>query len=170
MNTIPHRQIAESLNVTRQHVSSMVKRGLPTTSIEAAKSWYDRNVQSRYSRGRWRRFSSPEADPSPVEFEELDFDLVEQDYTLAPLQLTPHHYKDIVPDTEIEAWFDREVGSVEEAAEVGAILLQMLRCYIDEMPHVMAERCNPLEPERARQELQHWVETFDRHCFTEEAN
>jgi len=100
----------------------------------------------------------------------MDFDLVEQDYALAPLQLAPHHYKDIVPDTEIEAWFDRKVESVEEAAEVGAFLLQMLRCYIDEMPHVMAERCNPLEPERARRELQHWVETFDRHCFTDEAN
>ncbi len=33
------------------------------------------------------------------------------------------------------------------------------------MPRVMAERVAPFDPELARRELEHWVDTFNRKCF-----
>jgi hypothetical protein len=31
----------------------------------------------------------------------------------------------------------------------------------------MAERCNPLDPDLARRELEHWVNTLNLECFTD---
>lgn len=170
MTTLPHREIAKELNVTRQHVSALVKKGLPTHSLDAARGWYDRNVQSRYTRRKWRRIPPAELNTLPVELEDWDFELLEDESDLTPIQLTTREYKNVVPDEEVEAWLDSEVESVEQAANLGGVLIQMLRCYIDEMPHVMAARCNPMDPERAFRQLQRWVDTFDRECFTDEAN
>lgn len=174
MSNVPHREIAKALNVTRQHVSALVKKGLPTHSLDAAKGWYDRNVQSRYTRRKWRRITPAitpaESNAFPVELEDLSFELLEDESDLTPIQLTTREYKNVVSDEEVEAWLDSEVETVERAAEIGGVLIQMLRCYIDEMPHVMAARCNPMDPERAFRQLQRWVDTFDRECFTDEAN
>jgi hypothetical protein len=70
-------------------------------------------------------------------------------------------------DVEVEAWLDRNVDTPEEAVEVAGILLQSIRLRIDWMPYVMAERVNPLDPDFARRELEHWLDTFNRECFTD---
>ena len=167
MTSLPHRVIAKELNVTRQHVSALVKKGLPTQSLDAARGWYDRNVQSRYTRRKWRRLPPAEPDSFPVELGDLSVELFGDESDLAPIQLTTREHKDVVSDEEVEAWLDSKLETVEQAANLGGVLIQMLRCYIDEMPHVMAARCNPMDPERAFRQLQRWVETFDRECFTD---
>ena len=169
MSNLPHREIAKALNVTRQHVSSLVKKGLPTSSLEAARAWYDGNVQRRYSKGRHRRLPVM-LGSLPREWEELDFELEEPGRTPAPIKLVDLPDLKILTDVEVEAWLDRNVDTPEQAAEVAGILLQSIRLRIDWMPHVMAERVNPLDPELARRELDHWVDTFNRECFTDEAD
>lgn len=170
MSTLPHSKIAEDLRVTRQHVSALVKRGMPASSLEAARGWYETNVRSRQSRGKWRRFA-----PAPVvaldwPTDDVDLDLLEDPWTPAPIQLVDlDRFPDVRSDEEVEAWLQSKVETPEDAARIAGIHIQILRLFIDWMPHVMAERCNPLDPERARKELEHWVDTFNRECFTDGA-
>jgi len=179
MNNVPHREIAEALSVTRQHVSSLVKRGLPTTSLEAAEGWYRNNVSTRYSKRRHRRCLPVHS--VPVSFTEdwtdLPADLHPSSFgiDLAPHKPRPIKLVDLpdaktLTDVEVEAWLDRNVDTPEEAVEVAGILLQAIRLRIDWMPYVMAERVNPLDPDFARRELEHWVDTFNRECFTDHEN
>lgn len=169
MNNLPHREIAKALNVTRQHVSALAKKGLPTTSLDAARAWYDGNVQTRYSKGRHRRVPVM-LTPIPREWEEMDFELEEPEWSPAPIKLVDLPDLKTLTDVEVEAWLDRNVDTPEQAAEVAGILLQAIRLRIDWMPDVMAERVNPLDPELARRELDHWVDTFNRECFTDGTN
>jgi len=174
MNSIPHRQIAEALNVTRQHVSSLVKRGLPTTSLDAAEAWYRTHVNTRYSKGRHRRVPVSTTSTLTEDWTDLPKDL---DPSLFGLGLAPHKPrpitlvewsgKDVHTDEEVEAWMNREVTTVEEAVRVSAFFIQTIRLHLDWMPYVMAERVNPLDPDYARRELEHWVDTMNRECFTD---
>jgi hypothetical protein len=158
------------LNVTRQHVSALVKKGLPTHSLDAAKGWYNHNVQSRHTRRKWGRITPTECGPLPREWEDLDFELVEPEWKPTPIKLVDLPDLKTLTDVEVEAWLDRNVDTPEEAVEVAGILLQAIRLRIDWMPYVMAERVNPLDPKLAERELQHWVDTFDRECFTDHEN
>lgn len=175
MNNIPHREIAKALNVTRQHVSALVKKGLPTSSLDAARGWYLNNVRSRSNRLRRRPggYSIPttiteEWDALPLELQPCSFGLEEIRHTPRPIKLVElDHLKPVLTDEEVDEWMDREVETVEDCVRLSAFLIQILRLYIDWMPHVMAERVNPIDPEYARRELEHWVETMDRECFTD---
>ena len=170
MSAVPHSKIAEELRVTRQHVSTLVKRGMPASSVEAARGWYERNVRSRHSRGRWRRLNPALEIP-------LDLDLPETkqspkpparySWTPAPIKLVDLDLPQVVSDEEVDEWLDSKVETVEDAVKIAGIHIQILRHYIDWMPHVMAERCNPGNPQRVRQELEHWVDTLNRECFTD---
>jgi hypothetical protein len=176
MNNIPHREIAKALNVTRQHVSSLVKRGLPTSSVAEAEAWYRRHVNTRYSKGRHRRCLPVHSAPSiiPEEWTDLPADLHPSSFGLGlaphkprPITLVEWSGVEVHTDEEVQAWMDREVDTVEEAVRVSAFFIQLIRLHIDWMPRVMAERVNPLDPDLARQELEHWVDTLNRECFTE---
>lgn len=167
MSNLPHSQIAKALNVTRQHVSALVKRGLPTTSIESAQAWYQNNVRTRYSKGRQRRLS-PVPIPWPREEEAWEFDLLDPEWKPAPIKLVDLPEKNVLSDEEVEAWMDSKVETMEDAVRMAGVFLQAIRLNIDWMPHVMAERCNPLDPELARRELLHWLDTFNHECFTDD--
>jgi hypothetical protein len=178
MNNIPHRDIAKSLNVTRQHVSSLVKRGLPTSSVAEAEAWYRRHVNTRYSKGRHRRTPAlyPVSTTStftedwtdlPVDLHPASFGLGLAPHKPRPITLVEWSGENVHTDEEVEAWMNREVTTVEGAVRVSAFLVQLIRLHIDWMPHVMAERVNPLDPDLARQELEHWVKTLNRECFTD---
>lgn len=177
MSPVPHSKIAEALSVTRQHVSSLVKRGMPASSVEAARGWYERNVRSRHSRGRWRRLNPALEIPLDLSVDDIDLDLpqtkqttrppVRYTWTPAPLKLVDLDLPQVVSDEEVDEWLDSKVETVEDAVKIAGIHIQILRLYIDWMPHVMAERCNPGNPQRARQELEHWVKTLNRECFTD---
>jgi hypothetical protein len=166
MNNFPHREIAKALNVTRQHVSSLVKRGLPTSSLESAKAWYQNNVRTRYSKGRHRRIS-PVALPLTREEDTREFDLLDPEWKPSPIKLVDLPERNVVSDEDVEAWLDSKVETVEDAVRLSGVFLQAIRLNIDWMPHVMAERCNPLDPDLARRELEHWLDTFNRECFTD---
>jgi hypothetical protein len=178
MNSIPHREIAKALNVTRQHVSSLVKRGLPTSSVAEAEAWYRRHVNTRYSKGRHRRTPAlyPVSTTStftedwtdlPVDLHPASFGLGLAPHKPRPITLVEWSGENVHTDEEVEAWMNREVTTVEGAVRVSAFLVQLIRLHIDWMPHVMAERVNPLDPDLARQELEHWVKTLNRECFTD---
>lgn len=168
MSSIPHSKIAEALNVTRQHVSSLVKRGLPTTSLESARAWYHNNVRSRCSTHRPRAFVRPvlNDDLSP-ELEDWLFGSEKNSTKPDPIKLVDLPDIEVRTDAEVEAWMDSKVETVESAIQVAGLLVQVLRLHIDWMPHVMAERVNPANPDLARRELERWVETLNRECFTD---
>jgi hypothetical protein len=173
---VPHRKIAEALNVTRQHVSSLVKRGLPTTSLAAAEGWYRTHVNTRYSKGRHRRclpvYSVPASftDDSmdlPTDLQSSSFGIDLAPHKPRPITLVEWRGEDVHTDEEVEAWMNREVTTVEEAVRVSAFFIQTIRLHLDWMPYVMAERVNPLDPDFARRELEHWLDTMNRECFTD---
>lgn len=177
MESIPHREIAKALNVTRQHVSALVKRGLPTSSVEAAEAWYRTRISRRYSKRRQHRVPdlynistalSDDWTDLPVDLQPCSFGINTTHHTPRPIKLVElDHLKPVLTDEEVEAWMDREVETVDDLMRLSAFFIQIIRLHIDWMPHVMAERVNPLDPEHARRELQHWVDTMDRECFTD---
>lgn len=177
MESVPHREIAKALNVTRQHVSSLVKRGLPTSSLEAAEAWYRSRISHRYSKGRQLRRPDPFHVPIalPDDWTDLPLDLQPCSFGIEPTHRIPRpiklveldHLKPVLTDEEVDAWMDQKVETVEDSIRLSAFFIQLIRLHIDWMPHVMAERVNPLDPEHARRELQHWVDTMDRECFTD---
>jgi hypothetical protein len=47
---LPHSTIAKALGCSRQHVTSLVKKGMSTDSVESALGWYRYNVRARRPR------------------------------------------------------------------------------------------------------------------------
>ena len=137
---------------------------MPTTCVESAQAWYRNRVVSRHS---WRKQRATRPVPLPLDSEPWSLDLLEQNRTPSPLKLVDLDLPQVVSDEEVEAWLDSKVETVEHATQFGAFCIQILRLYIDWMPHVMAERCNPLDPDLARRELEHWVNTLNLECFTD---
>jgi len=112
----------------------------------------------------------------PDEWTDLPFELPSCSFGIEPTtQCTPRpiklveldHLEPILTDEEVDAWMGREVETVDDLMRLSAFFIQIIRLHIDWMPHVMAERVNPLDPDHARRELQHWVDTMNRECFTD---
>jgi hypothetical protein len=67
------KELADALNLTQQRVGQMVRGGMPTTSLAAAKLWRKRNIDptrtkegQQQARDRYRRDTEPEFRPPPA--------------------------------------------------------------------------------------------------------
>lgn len=156
---VSHQAIADRLGVTRQQVGKYVAKGMPTSSVESALSWYECNTAYR------RRKHSPTRCPAPL----LSFD-DRGGGEEEPLSLD---------DYPSEFWGDDACASIAQtlrgdqtkpATTVEAVCIfncieAAMRRHLCEMPARMAGRVGARDVQDAEDALSQWVELFCARWF-----
>jgi hypothetical protein len=178
-----HKELAKKLKITRQAVSKLVRRGMPTVSADAAQFWRQRNAQ-RHTRHmmtpvapmRYTVAASallPDDDPlESLTAGDADFELIaagDDDIALDGWQsLTVDERISVAVADFLDGEFDdidRAIPSIEHAIAFSKIANEVLRYRLRQMPAEVAAAANPDNPAQAKAALQEWLAAFSAEMF-----
>jgi len=179
---IQQSDLARAWRLTPRAITSLVRRGCPLTSVEAATSWRELNCP----RGHFHKAVKKEKVPGQpdvlalkikslehavesyllqVNLSAQDLDAARKDGSPGAIRLALTGYSQAIQElAEVESRhkrFLREAGiliSFDEAKAKFVGIAQELRNLLDAMPRSLASRCNPSDPELARAAIQEYIE------------
>jgi hypothetical protein len=182
---LSNADIGRALNISRQAVGKHVRKGMPTDSIEHARSWYLNNVGFRggYKRGTFSRL--------PTRVVTTAFDAAGDD-SLDYLDRVSREGLDNPPPAQDdpprldnfaeEFWSDDPCMDIcnivcdgdetplktpEGVADVFHCLHASMRLHLFLMPTILASRVGAKDREAAEQVMYDWVRLFCRHWWGE---
>jgi hypothetical protein len=177
---LTHKEIAKELKITRQAVSKLVRRGMPTSSAEAAQFWRQRNTRRlHYTPTPLPRYQPP-ALPAPVALETLSVDdgsleALNADGSVIDLrawdELTSEERINVAVADILDGELDNpdgEVPSMEHAIAFAKLCNEVLRQRIRRMPAAVAAAANPENPSQAQTALEDWLAAFEAEMFTQD--
>jgi hypothetical protein len=178
-----HKELAKELKITRQAVSKLVRRGMPTTSAEAAQFWRQRNTRrlTRYVATRLPPMrcaatasaALPDDDPlQSLTVGDDDFNLIaagDDDLALDGWQsLTVDQRISIAIADFLSGEFDdidREVPTIEHAIAFSKLTNEVLRHRLRQLPAEVAAAANPDNPAQAKTAMEEWLAAFKAEMF-----
>ena len=103
MKPLSNRQLADGLGVAPARISEWTRRGMPTSSVDAARYWRNSHAPARRKRALWHPdapYTPAVPEPAPV--------------NIAPDKLTNEQLDDIVlVSTSGDEDFDRELATYD---------------------------------------------------------
>ena len=165
-------ELADALGLTRQRVSVLVKKGMPTESVDAAVAWRQAQVD-----GRTRRMAGVTI--AALNEHSLD-DILAQQHVLVASARTAYRNAiesgdqaqgklqtafnqalktllSLEDEQKKRALANSEYISKAEAATATKTLISEILAALDDLPTDVAERCNKANPAQAIKPLQDWV-------------
>lgn len=164
--------VANALGLTRQRVSALVKKGMPTDSVDAAVAWRQAQVD-----GRTRRMQGVTI--AALNAHSLDDIVLQQSNLVASARIAYRNaiesgdqsqgklqtaynqaLKTLISLEEEQrsrAVADSEYVSKAEAASAIKTIIGEILQAMDDLPTDVAERCNKANPAQAIKPLQDWV-------------
>lgn len=157
---VSHQAIADRLGISRQQVGKYVAKGMPTSSVESALSWYECNTTYR------RRKQSATAYAVPV----LCFDDDEVEQEIKPLCLDDYapHFWGADAAASIACVLLEGQTKPATAVQVACVFNCVgaaMRRHLCEMPARMAKRVAARDVQAAEDALCEWVELFCARWF-----
>ena len=141
---VTHAQLAEAFGISRSTVTTLVKRGMPQTSVDDARLWRAAN------QGLGERVGDQNRAPEGQMDRDLQHELLEARLARERADARLKNARASI--------VEGESVPVGEACRVISVALAHIAAMADAMPDELCNDANPADPPTARTVMRSWVE------------